>query len=87
MIVTGAIYRAAKAKRPVRAPNFGRGQRTVLIVRLFSVSDLRQLMIEELQRRNFAETTIRSYVHGVEDFSRYFHRHTNTRTHRIGQLL
>lgn len=34
----------------------------------------RQLMIEELQRRNFAETTIRSYVHGVEHFSHYFHR-------------
>jgi len=31
-------------------------------------------MIEELRRRNFAETTIRSYVHGVEHFSRYFHR-------------
>jgi site-specific recombinase XerD len=38
------------------------------------VNQLRQLMIEELQRRNFAETTIRSYVHGVEHFSRYFHR-------------
>ena len=31
-------------------------------------------MIEELQRRNFAETTIRSYVYGVEHFSQYFHR-------------
>jgi site-specific recombinase XerD len=31
-------------------------------------------MIEELRRRNFAETTIRSYVHGVEHFSQYFHR-------------
>jgi integrase/recombinase XerD len=31
-------------------------------------------MIEELRRRNFAETTIRSYVHGVEHFSHYFHR-------------
>jgi hypothetical protein len=30
-------------------------------------------MIEELQRRNFAESTIRSYVHGVEHFSQYFH--------------
>jgi integrase/recombinase XerD len=30
------------------------------------VTHLRQLMIEELQRRNFAETTIRSYVHDVE---------------------
>ena len=35
---------------------------------------LRQLMIEELQRRNFAQNTIRSYVYGVEHFSRYFHR-------------
>jgi len=31
-------------------------------------------MIEELQRRNFAESTIRSYVHGVEHFSKYFGR-------------
>ena len=38
------------------------------------MTQLRQLMIEELQRRNFAATTIRSYVHGVEHFSRYFHR-------------
>ena len=35
---------------------------------------LRELMIEELRRRNFAETAIRSYVHGVEHFSQYFHR-------------
>ena len=35
---------------------------------------LRELMLEELRRRNFAETTIRSYVHGVEHFSQYFHR-------------
>ena len=38
------------------------------------MTHLRQLMIEELQRRNFAESTIRSYVHGVEHFSQYFHR-------------
>ena len=38
------------------------------------MTHLRQLMIEELHRRNFAETTIRSYVHSVEHFSRYFHR-------------
>jgi integrase/recombinase XerD len=44
------------------------------------VTHLRQLMIEELQRRNFAESTIRSYVHGVEQFSRYFHR----RSDRLG---
>lgn len=38
------------------------------------MTHLRQLMIEELRRRNFAETTIRTYVHGVEHFSQYFHR-------------
>src|ERR1022692_3323709 len=40
----------------------------------FSVNQLRQLMLEELQRRNFAETTIRCYLHGVTHFSRYFRR-------------
>ena len=38
------------------------------------MNQLRQLMLEELQRRNFADTTIRTYLHGVEHFSRYFHR-------------
>ena len=35
---------------------------------------LGELMIEELLHRNFAETTIRSYVHGVKHFSQYFYR-------------
>src|ERR1700747_738484 len=30
------------------------------------------MMLEELQRRNYAETTIDSYIRDVEDFSRYF---------------
>jgi integrase/recombinase XerD len=38
------------------------------------VNQLRQLMLEELQRRNFAATTIRTYLHGVTHFSRYFRR-------------
>ena len=38
------------------------------------MTQLRQLMLEELRRRNFADTTIRSYLHGVEHFSRYFCR-------------
>jgi len=29
-------------------------------------------MLEELQRRNYAETTIRHYIHTVEDFARRF---------------
>ena len=36
------------------------------------MNQLRQHMLEELRRRNFADTTIRSYLHGVEHFSRYF---------------
>ena len=35
---------------------------------------LRQIMLEELQRRNYAQTTIDCYIRTVEHFSRYFHR-------------
>ena len=35
---------------------------------------LHQIMLEELQRRNYAQTTIDCYVRTVEHFSRYFHR-------------
>jgi len=38
------------------------------------VNQLRQLMLEELRRRNFADTTVRCYLHGVTHFSRYFRR-------------
>ena len=38
------------------------------------MTHLRQLMLEELRRRNFADSTIRSYLHAVEHYSRYFHR-------------
>ena len=38
------------------------------------MTHLRQLMLEELRRRNFADTTIRSYLHGVAHFSRHFRR-------------
>jgi len=36
------------------------------------VTQLRKRMLEELQRRNYAKTTIESYLHAVEDFARYF---------------
>ncbi len=38
------------------------------------MTHLRQIMLEELRRRNYAESTIQIYVHTVEHFSRHFHR-------------
>jgi integrase/recombinase XerD len=37
------------------------------------VTHLRKLMLEELQRRNYAQHTTRSYIRTVEDFARHFH--------------
>jgi site-specific recombinase XerD len=31
-------------------------------------------MLDELQRRNYSPSTVRCYIHAVEDFSKYFHR-------------
>jgi site-specific recombinase XerD len=30
-------------------------------------------MLDELQRRNYSPSTVRCYIHAVEDFSKYFH--------------
>ena len=38
------------------------------------MTELRQRMLEELQRRNFAPSTIRYYVRTVRDFAAYFHK-------------
>jgi hypothetical protein len=32
------------------------------------------MMLNELQRLNYAPSTVRCYIHAVEDFSKYFHR-------------
>jgi integrase/recombinase XerD len=36
------------------------------------VTRLRQMMLDELQRRNYSPSTVRSYIHAIEDFARYF---------------
>ena len=38
------------------------------------MTDLRKMMLEELERRNYAQTTISSYIRTIEDFARYFRR-------------
>ena len=37
------------------------------------MTHLRNMMLEELQRRNYAENTPRSYIRTAEDFARRFH--------------
>ncbi|WP_201759227.1 site-specific integrase [Acidisarcina polymorpha] len=37
------------------------------------MTHLRQLMLDELQRLNYSQSTARSYIHAVEDFAKYFH--------------
>jgi len=32
------------------------------------------MMLEELQRRNFSQTTVKTYLKVMEDFARHFHR-------------
>jgi len=36
------------------------------------VTHLRQLMLDELQRRNYSQSTVRSYIFAVEDFASTF---------------
>ena len=38
------------------------------------MTHLRKIMLEELQRRNYAQTTVKAYVRIVQDFANYFHQ-------------
>jgi hypothetical protein len=38
------------------------------------VTHLRELMLQELQRRNYSQTTVTGYLRTLEDFARHFHR-------------
>ena len=38
------------------------------------MTHLRKMMLEELERRNYAQTTIDCYIQTIEDFARYFRR-------------
>src|ERR1022692_1716329 len=38
------------------------------------MTHLRKMMLEELERRNYAQTTRDCYIQTIEDFARYFKR-------------
>ncbi len=38
------------------------------------MTHLRKVMIEELDRRNYTESTTHAYLRTVEEFARFFHR-------------
>src|SRR5688572_32251883 len=38
------------------------------------VTQLRKMMLEELQRRNYSQTTTRTYLQIVRDFAKHFNR-------------
>ena len=38
------------------------------------MTHLRKLMLEELERRNYAASTTRAYLRAVAEFARHFHR-------------
>lgn len=56
------------------------------------MTQLRQAMLEELQRRNYAATTVSYYIRNVEEFARFFKRspdrlnHTHLRTYQAHLL-
>src|ERR1700746_1110731 len=38
------------------------------------MTHLRKMMLEELDRRNYAQATIDCYIQAIEDFASHFHR-------------
>ena len=37
------------------------------------MTQLRKMMLEELQRRNYSQTTVRTYLKSVQAFAEHFH--------------
>ena len=38
------------------------------------MTQLRKMMLEELQRRNYAQSTVKGYLRIVQDFAQHFHQ-------------
>ncbi len=48
------------------------------------MTHLRQRMLDELQRRNYSQSTVRSYIFAVENFAKYFHRSPDRPSNVLG---
>jgi Phage integrase, N-terminal SAM-like domain len=51
--------------RGLKSGSFGRRKE-------FSVTPLRQKVLDELQRRNYSSATTRGYIHAIAQFAEYF---------------
>ena len=38
------------------------------------MTHLRKMMLEELQRRNYSQSTVKAYIRIVRDFAKHFHQ-------------
>ena len=41
------------------------------------MTQLKKMMLEELQRRNYAQSTVKAYVRIVREFANHFHKAPN----------
>jgi integrase/recombinase XerD len=38
------------------------------------MTHLRKMLLDELQRRNYAQSTAYAYIHALKEFAEYYHR-------------
>ena len=51
------------------------------------MTHLRQAMLDELQRRNYATTTVQYYIQTVEQFAKHFHTPPDQLSSTSGRTL
>jgi hypothetical protein len=77
----GSISSNGTSTDPLRGRRFVRvselvwqNRAIVRVIRRFPITRLQNMMLEELERRNYAETTIECYISAIEELAQYFNR-------------